>query len=208
MRRVEAILAAALAVSLTSCILRGKQQTAKVVPPPPKPVVPAAPPPPPPNLSVPQTEAQLPPPQPVNPEALAQIPAPEEVPPTAPVTTRPRRTTPPASKPPTEQPLQGPVAPAAPPQPAEEDRPILQELVPSPELDRYQRETGEYKKEVQFLLQQAHARRLNSAQRALVSTINNFMKGSDAAAQHNDWRMAHELANRAVTLARELTGGK
>ncbi len=205
MRRVEAILATVLALSLTGCFLRGKQPTAKVLPPPPKPVaqpVAAAPPP---KLSIPQTDVQLPPPQPVNPEALAQLPPAEEPPaPTLPAN-RPRR--PAAAAPRTEAPAPPPAQPAA--QPAEPDRAPIQELLPPADLDRFQKETVEYRRETQGLLQQAaHARHLSAAQRDMVNRINTFVKESEAAAERNDWRVAHELANRAVALARELTGGK
>ena len=202
MRRMEAILAAAMALALTGCALRGKQQAAKAVPPPPKPVVVAAPPAPPPKLSIPQTDAQLPPPQPVNLEGLAQVTPAEELPAPAQPPRQPRRT---SSSPPRAEPAPAPAVPA---QPAETDRPPIKEILSPADLDRFQKETAEYKKETQTLLQQALGRRLNSTQQGLVNRINTFVKDSDSAAEHNDWRLAHELANRAVALARELTGGK
>jgi hypothetical protein len=205
MRPAQFILAAAIAVSLSGCSLRGKPQTAKAVPPAPKPVTAPAPPAPPPKLSIPQTDVQLPPPQPVDPEALAQVTPAEEPRPTTPPATR-------AGRRPSTAPRQEPAAPAAPvappPQPAETDRPAIQELLPAAEVDRFQKETAEYKRETQDLLQQAQRRRLNATQQGVVKTVNTLLQESEAARERNDWRVAHELANRAVTLARELTGGK
>ncbi len=211
MRGVQVILAAVLALSLTGCVLRGKQQkVASATPPPPKPVAEPAPPPPLTRLSIPQTDVQLPPPQPVDPEAVAQIPPAEEPRTPAPAPNRPsRRPSPSAPKP--EPAATQPVtttAPATPAQPTETDRLPIQEIVPAAELDRFKSETAEYKKEVQNLLGQAQRRHLNRTQLGLVNRINTFVKDSDAAADRNDWRGAHELANRAVALARELTGGK
>jgi hypothetical protein len=102
------------------------------------------------------------------------------------------------------------VAPVPPPtQPAETDRAPIQELLPAAEVDRFQKQTAEYKRETQDLLQQALRRpHLNATQRGVVKTVNTLLKESEAASDRNDWRVAHELANRAVTLARELTGGK
>ena len=95
MKQAEAILAAAIAISLAGCVLRGRQPQAKAIPVIPAPAVEAAPPPPQAKLSIPQTNAELPPPQPVNLDALTQAPPPEEPPPAAPAAARPsRRSTP------------------------------------------------------------------------------------------------------------------
>jgi hypothetical protein len=206
MRSVQVILAAVLALSLAGCVLRGKQQkVASATPPPaPKPVVLPAPPPPPGRLSIPQTDVQLPPPQPIDPEAVAQIPNLEETHAPAPAPSRPSRR--PAASGPRPEPAAA--VPAQPPAQPEADRLPIQEIVPAAELDRFKAETADYKREIQTLLQQAQRRRLNHTQQALISRINAFVKDSDAAADRNDWRGAHELANRAVALARELTGGK
>jgi hypothetical protein len=96
------------------------------------------------------------------------------------------------------------VAPPA----AEPERGPIQELLNPADLDRFQKETAEYKKEVQVLLQRIHRHRLNAADASRVSLINTFVRDSDRAAGRQDWRSAHELAERALALARELTGGK
>jgi len=56
MKRLEAILAVAMAISLAGCILRGTPKAAATPPAAPQPVVAAAPPPPPQPLSIPQTQ--------------------------------------------------------------------------------------------------------------------------------------------------------
>jgi hypothetical protein len=202
MRSVAALLAAAIALSLTGCILRGKQPTAKAVPPPPKAISEPAPPQPPRNLSIPQTNVELPPPQPVNMDALNQPPQ-EEPPPTtvAPARARPR---PAAPRP--EAATQGPVPPAV--QPAEPDRGPIQEIVPAEDTRRYQEETNARKKEIQMRLDEANKRHLSRAERQRAELINSFLKNSDAAAARGDWRSAAELADRGLVLARELTGGR
>src|SRR5207302_1186789 len=88
MRRAEALLMIAIAVSSGGCILR-KPQAAKAAPPAPKPAAATAPAPPPQPLSIPQTTVYLPPPQPVTPEALATTIPPGEPPPAPPAPTKP-----------------------------------------------------------------------------------------------------------------------
>src|SRR5579862_9867096 len=80
MRLVQAILVAALAISLAGCVVRAKPKTTAAVPAAPQPVpAPAAPAPPPEPLSIPQTRVQLPRPQIFNPDSVAepQVAAPE-----------------------------------------------------------------------------------------------------------------------------------
>ena len=205
MRSVAAILAAAIAISLAGCVLRGKQPAVKAAVPPPKPVTETAPPPPKPKLSVPQTNVELPPPQPVNLDALAQAPAPEEPPPTTPSPNRPRNR-PSSAAPRTEAPPQVPVVP--PPQPPEPERGPIQEIVPAGDMKRFQEETVNRRKEINVRLEQASHRRLNDQERQLVDRVSGFLKQSEAAEARNDWRQAYELAGLGLTLARELTGGK
>ena len=204
MRRVAAVAAAAMALSFTGCILRGKQ-TAKAVPVAPKPVADTAPPQPPQPLSIPQTNVELPPPQPVNLEALNQ-PVQEEPPPTTVAPTRTRRTptTPPRPAEPATQ------TPATPPatQPTEPDRGPIQEIVPAEETRKYQEETAARKKEILMRLEQTHNRRLNASDRQRVALINSFLKNSDEAAARGDWRSADALLERGLILARELAGGR
>ena len=209
MKRVDAILAAAMALTLAGCVLRGKQPAAKAVPAIPVPVAEAAPPPPPSKLSIPQTNVELPPPQPVNLDALTQTPPREEPPAAAPSAVRqPRRTAAapaPASKP--EAPAPVPVAPAVAPA-AESDRPPLQEIVPPEDQKRFQEVFAADTKEMQQRLDQIQARRLNGSEKTLVDRIQSFKKQSEAAAERGDWRGASELAERALALAKDLTGGK
>ncbi len=205
MRCVAAVAAAAMALSLTGCILRGKQPSASAVPSVPKPVAEPAPPQPPPPLSIPQTNVELPPPQPVNLEALNQ-PVQEEPPPTTVAPTRTRRTPAPAPRP-AEPATQGPAAPP-PTQPVEPDRGPIQEIVPAEDTKKYQEETAARKKEILMRLEQTHNRRLSASDRQRIALINSFLKNSDAAAARGDWRSADELAERGLVLARELTGGR
>ena len=127
MKRVEAILVAGLAISLSGCFLGRKPKVVKAAPPPPKPAAAPAPAPLPQPLSIPQTRSQLPPPQPVTPEALATTVPHEETPSTpapvpdtaaAPRRPRPsrrwRRRLPPVATPPAEErpPIQEELTPA------------------------------------------------------------------------------------------------
>ena len=80
MRRVEVILAVAMALSLSGCVLRGKPKVDSAVPPPPKPVSVPTPAPPPQPLSDPQTQVYLPRPQPLSADAVASTQPSEEVP--------------------------------------------------------------------------------------------------------------------------------
>jgi len=87
MKPVAAILAAAFAISLAGCILKGKPAPVTATPVVPKPAAPpATPAAPPPPLSVPQIHPDLPAPQPLSTEALASAEGPGEpvAPPPAP----------------------------------------------------------------------------------------------------------------------------
>jgi len=203
MKRVEAILAAAMAISLAGCVLRGKQQSAKAVPPAPQPVVQPAPPSAPRVLSTPQTNVELPPSQPVNLDALTQPPPPEEPPPAPPATKGPPRHPAPAAPSRTET---VPVGPAAPP--PESERQPIQEIVPVEDQKRFQEEAAAQKREIHQRLEQIAGRRLNHSERDQLAHITSFVKQSDAAETRGDWRSAAALAERGLALARELTGGK
>ena len=204
MRYLTAILAAAMVVSLTSCVDGGKKASAKSVTPPPAPAAKPAPPAPQP-LSTPQTQVQLPPPQPVNPEALAAAPQPEEQVemPAAPRATR-RAVGPPAIAPPRSeqaQSTQPPVVAA----PVDERAPIG-EIVPASETRRLQDSADAHKREIKQLLDQARARGLTRRQQSAASHIESFVKLSDQAEAKGDMREADALAERALVLAKDLQG--
>jgi hypothetical protein len=200
MGRVEAILAAALAISLAGCALSGKPKTtAGAVPPQPQPAAQPKPAPPPEALSIPQTQVQLPPPQPLNPDALTSVPPPEPAEPAA--APKPaRRTTPAPAQPKPE------VAPAA--QPADAGRPPIQEIVPADERKRYQESADGRKREIRQVLEQAKTHRLTSEQNKMVKRIQAFVTQSDDAQKRGDMRQADALAERGLVLARELAGGQ
>ena len=204
MRLGKAIFAAALAIALAGCVVRGKPKTAAVPPAPqPSPVV-AAPAPPPEPLSIPQTQVQLPPSQPVNPDALAvqtTEPAPEAATPaprngrrsgTAPVT--PAR--------------QEAAQPATPAPPAVEPRPPIQEMVPAADLKRLQDSADTRKREIQEWLETRGRKRLTRQQQATVDRMRAFVKDSDAAEHRGDMREADALAEWAQILLHELQNGR
>jgi hypothetical protein len=216
MKVLAAILVAGMALSLTGCSLRGKQQQAKAIPPTPRPVAepaPAPPPAPPPKLSIPQTNVELPPPQPVNMDALNQAQQQEEAAPPAASTPRraprqaPRSTaaTPAAGEPAATPPATTPPAT----QPVEPDRPpVITEIVPAGDAKRFQEEAAARKREIVSRLEQANGRGLRGREKQLADRINGFLKSCEAAEARGDWRQASELSERGLALARELTGGK
>lgn len=211
MRRVEAILAVAMALSLTGCVLRGKPRTASALPVLPKPVSLPTPAPPSGPLSVPQTRVELPPPQPLSADAVASTQPPEETPIT-PVPRNPKlpRPRPPASAPRTETVAPTTPAtstPAAQPQPAEERAPI-QEIVPAAELNRLQAEAVKSKQEILQRLEQLRKHRLTRQEQDLKEQVLSFVKLSDQAQRKGDMRKAYDLAVRGLVLAKELFDGR
>jgi hypothetical protein len=200
MRRVEAILVAALAISLAGCVVRGKPKAAAAVPPAPKPA-PSAPAAPPQPLSIPQTQVQLPPPQPVNPEALPSEPPTEPPAETTSTTTRGNRGRPAVSHAPRPETA---APPAAAPAPVAEPRAPMQEVVPAGEQKRWQDSAQARKREIQKWLDTAGRQRLTSHQRNTVERIRAFLKDSDDAERRGDMREADALAERAQILLREL----
>ena len=213
MRTLRTILVVLLAAMLAGCLVRAKQQTAKNIPPAPQPAVkpepaavPAAP------LSIPQTQVELPPPQPVNPEALAAAQPPDETPepPSAPPRT-PGGMRRPAGPPPISAPKTEPAAttpPAVPPTPPAEPSPRIQEIVPPTEQRRLQDLADAHKRETRQLLDQAAARRLNRRETGIKKTIESYLKLSDQAETQGDMRQASDLAERALTLAKDLESGR
>ncbi len=194
-KRVEALLAAAMALSLCGCIFRPKPKTVAAPPAPPQPVA-AAPAPPLQPLSIPQTRVELPAPQPVSPDALPP-PPPAEASTEAPAPHPKRvRTNPPAA------PKPEPPAQPVPEQPLE--RAPIQEVVPQEELKRLQDSAQNARIEVTRLIAQAHRRRLNKDERSQVDRILQFVKLSEQSQNSGDMRGADELAQRALVLARGL----
>lgn len=212
MRRVVAILAAALALSLTGCVLGGKQQVATItVPLPPKPVPPPTPAQPPPNLSIPQTQVELPSPQTISQEAMATIQPLDEAPstPDPPRPNQRRRSPAPISPPPSPRPeTVGPSVPAVVAAPAEAPRATIQEIVPVAEQNRLQAEADKNRKLAQGLIDQLKRHRLNQQQQTVRDRVLSFLKASTQAEQQGDMRKANELAENGLVLAKELPGVK
>ena len=205
-----------MALWLSGCLLRGKQQ-AKVTPPPAPLPVPAATPQKssarPQPLSIPQTQTQLPTPQPISPEALAstQIPVkPAETETSAPASSRVPRRAAAAAGPKQDVPAAGAQLPA--PEPGQaaggaetEPRATVQEIVPPAEVKRLQDSLAARKLEVHKVLEAAQARRLSREQRGVVARIQSFLQQSEDAEKRNDWLQADALAGRALVLARDLS---
>jgi hypothetical protein len=208
MKRVEAILAACLALSLTGCVLRGKQPVAKATMPP-KPVEAPPPAPPPKPLSTPQTDVELPAYQPLTPEAIASTFPPEEPPPAPPAPKPPSRSRQQNTTPrPVEVTPQGPPTPAAPATTTttttETERPRIQDALSPEELKRLQDEAEGTKREIKQRIDAIQVHRLNRQQNVLVKRIRTFVDQSDDAQHRGDMRQAAELAKLALVLAKEL----
>ena len=218
-------LTAILALSLSGCVLRGKQQ-AKLpsVPapaPPPTGRVAASPAPRPEPLSIPQTQAQLPPAQPIDPQALATVQQPSQpvetqAPPRTPRRPQPHGPTPARPEPAATAASTTPAAPAATqpvspqPTPAAESEvrgQVMQEILPPEELKRLQDSVTARKQEVRRVLDSASARKPNAQQSAAISRILSFLTQSEEAEKRGDWRQADTLGEKAQILARELQGG-
>jgi len=212
MKRFEAILVAAMALSMAGCVVGAKPKPVAATPAIPQPEpVPAAPAPPVEPLSIPQTHVQLPPPQPVSDEALQTTEPPEPnagAVPTAPPL-RPPRVKPTTAAPQrTETPPPAAAPPAAPPTPTpavEPPRgPVTEGLDPA-ETARLRDSAQSHKREIRLWLAQSHNKRLN---KDTVSRMQSFLKGSDDAEKRGDMREANALADRALILLRELQGGQ
>lgn len=212
MKTARAILVLTLSFGLAGCVLRGKQ-AAKTVPPPPPPAPKQEPPAPRAPLSIPQTQVQLPPPQPIDPEALAAAQEPGE-PAAEPPVTVPARTPAsvrrPSGPPAVSTPRSEPAAPATPPPataaPPENAR--IQEIVPPTEQKRLQELADARRRESRQLLEQAAGHRLTRHQAGVVKTIESFLKASEQAEAKGDTRQAADLADRALTLAKDLQSGR
>jgi hypothetical protein len=207
MRLVQAILTAALAISLTGCVVRGTPKTTAAVPAAPQPTpAPAAPAPPPEPLSIPQTQVQLPPPQPFNPESVPELQV-----------TTPEAATAPAHN---NRSRSGSAAPAAPPKPetappvapppvvVEAPRPPIQEVVPAAEQKRLQDSAHARKRQIIRWLDTRGRKGFNQQQQGIVDRIRAFLKDSDAAEHRGDMREADAIAEHAQILLRELQNGQ
>ena len=204
----------ALALLLSGCVLSGKQQPkVSSVPPPPKSpaTVPAssastpqAP------LSIPQTVAELPAPQPLSPEAIATTRPPEEPAEAQPGPRAPVRSRGPVAGPPrVDPPPSVPAQPApTPPAPEQVERPPITEILPEAEVKRLKESVDARKRDIKRVLDQTDSRRLNAAQKDLEARIRTLVQQSDEAGTRNDWRQADALAGQALTLVRELQGGR
>src|SRR4051812_10599555 len=181
MRRAEAVLIIAIAVSLGGCVLR-KPQAAKPAPPAPKPVAPAPPAPPPQPLSIPQTNVYLPAPQPVSPEALATTIPPTEPPPAPPAPPKPVTRTAPS-----RQPVRVEPAPPPPTPPVEGERPTISELTTEPEKKRLQDEANARRQEVEQLVARI-PKNGSRQQRDSMARIKTFQKQSQEAEDRGDMR--------------------
>jgi hypothetical protein len=215
-------LTAILALGLSGCVLRGKQQAKLPAVPAPAPQpagrVAASPAPRPEPLSIPQTQAQLPPAQPIDPQALATVQPPVQ-PVEAPATPRPRprpagqhapapaRPEPPAPVAATPAATQATAPQPAPPAEGEPRGQVLQEILPPEELKRLQDSVAARKQDVHRVLDPALTRKLNAQQAAAISRIQSFLTQSEEAEKRGDWRQADTLGERAQILARELQGG-
>ncbi len=208
-RHLAAIVAAAMAVILAGCVLKGKPPAAAAVPPAPKPVAAPAPAPaaPPPPLSIPQTRAELPAPQPVSTEALATTEPPGEppAPPPAPPK-KGQRSSSPRPKPAEAAAPANPPAVATPP--AEPERAPIQEIIPAEDLNRLRASANARKEEIRQRLERLPRRGLTKEQRDVVDTIRSFVRLSDEAERSGDMRKANELAERGAVLAQGLPGGR
>jgi hypothetical protein len=205
MKPAEAILAAAMAIFLAGCLLRGTPKTAQAAPAAPKPAVapaPASPPQPPPALSIPQTQVELPPPQPLSAEAIASSQSPPEELAPAPAIAAPkppRRATQPAH---TDPPAPLPPATGTPADPPE--RQPVQEIIPAEEQRQLQVNAQHDRQEANRVLSRVATHRLSAQQQQLKKSIESFLKLSEEAEKRNDLRQARELAGRAAVLAKEL----
>ena len=206
MKIAYAILAVAIAVSLSGCVISGKPKV--TTPPAPQPAPAAVPPAPAPAtqpLSMPQTEVKLAPEQPIDQEAFAKdttTTSPQEAPPpTRPSRPRPRPAPPVATEP--------PAAPATPPAtpPAETERGTVHEILPEAEKLRLQNSAQTHRREVTGWLNGSKGRRVDPNNPTLVR-IRSLLAASEEAEGKGDMREAADAADRAVTFLRVLQSGR
>lgn len=217
MKEATYIPGVALALLLSGCVLSGKQQPkVSAAPPPPKSPAtapasassaPQAP------LSIPQTVVELPPPQPLSQEAILTTRPPEQPADTQPGPRVPARSRGPVAGPPRVAESPPPAVPAqatpAPPLPEQVvERPPIAEILSDAEVKRLKDSIETRKREIKRVLDQTDPKKLNPAQRDLEARVRTLVQQSDDAGMHNDWRQADALAGQALTLVRELQGGR
>jgi hypothetical protein len=212
MRRVEVILAAAMALSLSGCVLRGKPRIANTAPAPPQPVIQPTLTPPSEPLSVPQTQVDLPQPQPLTAEAVASTQPLEETPiAAAPHIPKPPKTKPsPAAgaqrtEPASPSPAPGPPPPQ--PQPADE-RPPIQVIVPAAELNRLRADAINSRHEIVQMLDQIRKRHLSRQDQDKKEQVQSFVTLCDQALKKGDVSQANAAAVRGLELAKQLVDGR
>lgn len=216
MKEAKYIPAVALALLLSGCVLSGKQQPkVSAVPAPPKSPAatpassastPQAP------LSIPQTVAELPPPQPISEEAILtakplEEPADTQPGPRAPVRSRGQVLGPRVDAPPSLPPQPAPAPPLAAPE-QQVERPPITEILPDAEVKRLKDSVETRRREIKRVLDQVDSKRFSKEQRDLVARIHTLVQQSEDAATRNDWRQSDALAGQAITLVRELQGGR
>ncbi|MBS1856380.1 MAG: hypothetical protein JST11_13520 [Acidobacteria bacterium] len=203
MKLAPACIAAGLALMSAGCVVSGKNaKNAAATPAAVKPAAAPAPAPPPQPLSIPQTQVELPRPQPVDPAALSpNTPPPVEAAAPPPVQRPPARPRP-------ERRVEAPATPAAQPAAPEPAQPQIQEIVPPAEARRLQDQAQARRREVEQILEQLRRRRLNAAQRNVITNINAFVLSSLDAEKRGDMKLADALADRAQVLAKDLFDGK
>jgi hypothetical protein len=87
-------------------------------------------------------------------------------------------------------------------------RPPITEILPPAEVKRLQESVETRKRDIKRVLDQTDPKRLNPAQIDLEARIRTLVQQSDEAGTRNDWRQADALAGQALTLVRELQGGR
>jgi len=216
MRKAPSVIAALLAVSTAACVLSGNPKknlpstpaVAKAVPAPTPPPAPPAP------LSIPQTQVELPRPQSLDPAALSSDAEPRQVEPAD--TTPASRPSPGRGRPATSSAPPRTETPAAPPPsvpvvpPATETAPSspIQEIVPPQEVKRLQEQTQARRRDVLQILDQVAKRPVTTAQKDVITRINNYLATSLEAEKKGDMKLADAFADRAQILAKDLINGK
>jgi len=190
-----------LILPLAACNLGMSKQAT-----PPPPAAPAAvqPPVPDPQLSVPQTAVVLPSPQPVNPDAIpaavpvAEVPAPgkTEAPPVVHTTRRGAATQPKSD---TDTEAEPPAAPVV-----QEQAPI-QPILSGDEQKKLQDNIEGRKHEIEERLARA-GHHLSAHNRVLVERISSFLTQCTQAERRGEYSQADALSERALILAKELSG--
>ena len=223
--RLLAIPLLAAILSLSSCVVSGKNSAGKTpaTPAPPPATAAAKPPTPPPPISTPQTEIQLPPPQAVSEAALATIPSIREQLPAAEEPENPAKppgnrkppvnaTAPKPEQPPatpageTPAPVQGPPTPPTTLPP--EDQPLLQPVYTEEQRRRLWGELEKRKANIEATLRSMNQARMPADQKSMVDRIKSFINQAEDMARRGDFTSAEALLVRAEILAKELSGGR